>query len=121
MGLALLYAYRSQTPSVTPVNYTEAVREINAGQVKKVTILPNKATLELQNGDKQQLSLPDRPEAFQKVLDDHNTANPSRAITIEYQQEGAGFSVIFSILLSLLPVLVLGASFLDLTSRLRSR
>ena len=121
MGLALLYAYRSQSPSVTPVNYTEAVREINAGQVKMVTIVANKATLELQTGEKQQLNLPDRPESFQKVLDDYNTANPSRPITIIYLQEGAGFSVILSILLSLLPVLLLGASFLYLTSRLRPR
>lgn len=121
MGVALLYAYRSQTPSVQTVAYSEAIREINAGEVKKVTITANKATLELVNFERRQLTLPDRPDAFQKVLDDYNTANPSRQIAIDYQAEGAGFTVLFSILLSLLPVLLLGASFLYLTSRLRPR
>jgi hypothetical protein len=49
MGLAMLYAYRSQTPSVQRVVYSEAVQQINSGQVRKVTIVANKATLELQN------------------------------------------------------------------------
>ena len=97
MGLALLYAYRSQTPSMQPVVYSQAVQEINAGQVKKVTIVANKATIELLNStDKQQLTLPDRPETFQKLLDDYNVANPSRQIIIDYQAESATFSVIGS-------------------------
>ena len=123
MGLGLLYAYRSQTPSVATVALTQAIQEVSAGQVKRVTIFAgaNRATLELQNTDKQQTNLPDRPESFQKVLDDYNTANPSRPITIAYQQESATFAVIGSIFLSLLPVLLLGAFFLYLTSRLRSR
>ena len=32
MGLALLYAYRSQTPSVQTVVYSEAVQKINAAR-----------------------------------------------------------------------------------------
>ncbi|MDP9282040.1 MAG: ATP-dependent zinc metalloprotease FtsH [Chloroflexota bacterium] len=111
MGLALLYAYRSQTPSMQPVVYSQAVQEINAGQVKKVTIVANKATIELQNSDKQQLTLPDRPETFQKLLDDYNAANPSKQVIIDYQAESATFSVIGSIFLSLLPVVLIGGFF----------
>ncbi|MDP9251395.1 MAG: ATP-dependent zinc metalloprotease FtsH, partial [Chloroflexota bacterium] len=70
-----------------------------------------KATLELQNGDKQQMNLPERPETFQKLLDDYNVANPSRLIVIDYQQESATFSVIGSIFLSLLPVVLIGGFF----------
>ena len=121
MGLALLYAYRSQSPSVQTVGYSEAVQQINSGQVRKVTIVANKATLELQNNDKQQTTLPERPEAFEKLLADYNAANPSRRVTIDYQQESATFSVIGSILLSLLPVLLLGGFFVYLRSRSRSR
>lgn len=121
MGLALLYAYRSQTPSVTPIVYSDAVQKINAGQVRKVTIVSGKATLELQNNEKQQMNLPERPETFQKLLDEYNAANPTRPIVLEYQSDTSGFQVIASILLSLLPVLLLGAFFLYLTSRLRSR
>src|SRR5438445_7774618 len=95
-----------------PVVYSQAVQEINAGQVKKVTIVANKATIELLNStDKQQLTLPDRPETFQKLLDDYNVANPSRQIIIDYQAESATFSVIGSIFLSLLPVVLIGGFF----------
>jgi ATP-dependent Zn protease len=121
MGALLLYAYRSQTPSVQSVSYTEAVREINAGQVKKVTIVGSQATLELQSMEKQQLTLPERPDAFQKVLDDYNAANPSRPVQYEYRAGAPGVAVIGSIFLSLLPIVLLGAGFLYLTSRLRPR
>jgi hypothetical protein len=121
MGLALLYAYRSQTPSVQTVVYSQALQEITSGQVKKVTITGSKATLEIQSGEKQQTTVPQPPEAFEKAVSAYNSANPSRSIAIEYQADSSGFQVIFSILLSLLPVLLLGAFFLYLTSRLRSR
>jgi ATP-dependent Zn protease len=67
--------------------------------------------LELANGDKHQANLPERDEVFQKALFDYNTANPSRQITIDYQQESPTFSVIGSILLSLLPVFLIGGFF----------
>jgi len=113
LGLGLLYAYRSQTPAIQTVVLTQAIQEINSGQVKKVTIVSgaNRATLELVNGDKHQTNIPDRDEIFQKALFDYNTANPSRQITIDYQQESPGFSVIGSIFLSLLPVLLIGGFF----------
>jgi cell division protease FtsH len=114
MGLALLYAYRSQTPAVQSIEITKAIQEVQAGQVKKVTIMTgaNKATIELvANSDKQQTNLPDKDEVFQKALFDYNTANPSRQITIDYQQESATFSVIGSIFLSLLPVVLIGGFF----------
>ena len=122
MGLALLYAYRSQTPAVATIPMSQALQEINGGQVKKVTIVANKATLELNStGEKQQTTLPDRDEVFQKALADWNTANPTRQIVIDYQQESASFTVIGSIFLSLLPVLLLGAFFAYLFRRSVSR
>ena len=117
LGLGLLYAYRSQAPSIQAVPMTQAIQEINSGQVVKVTIVANKATLDLRTGEKQQTTLPDRPEAFQKVLDDYNAANPSRQIVIDYQAESATFSVIVSIFLSLLPVLLIGGFFFYMMRR----
>jgi hypothetical protein len=113
LGLSLLYAYRSQTPAIETVTITQAIQEVNAGQVKKVTIFAgaNRAVLELSTGGRQQTNLPERDEVFQKALFDYNTANPSRLITVEYQQESATFSVIGSIALSLLPVLLIGGFF----------
>jgi ATP-dependent Zn protease len=121
MGLALLYAYRAQTPALPTVAYSQAIQEINSGQVKQVTITGSRATLELQSGEKQQTNVPQPPEAFQKALSDYNAANPSRPITIDYQQEGATFSVIGSIFLSLLPVLLLGGFFYYTTRKSRRR
>lgn len=117
MGLGLLYAYRAQTPAVASVPLSQAVQEVSAGQVAKVTITGNKATLELRSGDKHQTTLPDRDESLQKALADYNTANPTRQIVIDYQPESSPFTVIGSILLSLLPVLLLGAFFAYLFRR----
>lgn len=114
LGLALLYAYRSQTPAMQTVTITQAIQEVNSGQVKKVTIFTgaNRAVLELlANAEKHQTNLPERDEVFQKALFDYNAANPSRQITIDYQQESQTFPVIGSILLSLLPVLLIGGFF----------
>jgi hypothetical protein len=121
MGLALLYAYRSQTPAVATIPLSQAIQEINNGQVVKVTVTANRATLELRGSDKHQTTLPDRDEIFQKTLADYNTANPTRQIVIDYRAEDPSFSVIGSIFLSLLPVLLLGAFFTYLFRRSVSR
>jgi len=121
MGLGLLYAYRSQTPAVATIPLSQAIQEINNGQVVKVTVTANRATLELRGGDKHQTTLPDRDEILQKTLADYNTANPTRQIVIDYQQESGPFGVIGPIFLSLLPVLLLGAFFTYLFRRSVSR
>jgi ATP-dependent Zn protease len=120
MGLALLYAYRSQTPAVATIPVSQALQEINGGQVMKVTVVANKATLEIRSGEKHQTTLPDN-DVFQKTLADYNAANPTRQIVIDYQQESASFGVIGSIFLSLLPVLLLGAFFIYLFRKSLSR
>jgi len=121
MGLALLYAYRSQTPAVATIPMSQAVQEVNAGQVVKVTVVGNRATLELRSGEKRQTTLPDRDEVFQKTLADWNMANPTRQIVIDYRTEDPSFALIGSIFLSLLPVVLLGAFFIYLFRRSVSR
>jgi hypothetical protein len=122
MGLALLYAYRSQTPAVATIPLSQAIQEINGGQVKKVTIVANRATLELNSpAERQVTTLPDRDEIFQRTLAEWNTANPTRQIVIDYRPEDSSFTVIGSIFLSLLPVLLLGAFFTYLFRRSVSR
>jgi ATP-dependent Zn protease len=111
LGIGLLYAYRSQTPAIHSVAFSQAVQDVNAGQVKKVTIAATRATLELANGDKEQAALPAGDEVFVKAVIAYNSANPSRQIAIEYQQESATFSVVGSIVLGLLPVVLLGGFF----------
>lgn len=121
MAIALLYAYRSQAPSVRTVVYSQAIQEVNGGQVRKVTIAGNKATLELANGEKQQTIVPQPPEPFEKVLNDYNAANPTRTVVLEYQSDASGFEVLGSILLSLLSVLLVGGFFYYATRKSRRR
>ena len=121
MGLGLLYAYRSQAPSAQTVGYTQAIQQINSGQVTKVTLSGNRAALELASGEKEHAIVPQPPAHFERALADYNAANPTRTITVEYEPESSGLQVITSILLSLLPLLLLGGFFLYLRSRSRSR
>ena len=123
VGLALLYAYRSQSPALQTVTITQAIQEVNAGQVQRVTIVTgaNRATLELVNGARQQTNLPERDEVFQKALFDYNNTHPAQTIAITYEQESATFSVIGSILLSLLPVLLIGGFFYYLIRQAQRR
>jgi hypothetical protein len=121
MGLALLYAYRSQSPAVPSVALSQAIQEISAGQVAKVTIIGNTATLDLRGGDRHRTTLSQPDTIFQKTLADYNAANPTRTIVIDYQPESGSFAVVGSIFLSLLPVLLLGAFFTYLFRRSVSR
>jgi cell division protease FtsH len=115
MGLALLYAYRSQTPVIQTVPITQAVQDIQAGKVKTVTEIANKATLELNDstGTKEQTNLPDnsKTDPIQDAVTAYNAANPTRQVTLKYEEQSATFSVVGSILLSLLPVLLIGGFF----------
>ncbi|HEY6958162.1 MAG TPA: ATP-dependent metallopeptidase FtsH/Yme1/Tma family protein, partial [Candidatus Limnocylindria bacterium] len=112
MGLALLYAYRSQTPAVQSVPITQAVDEVNAGKVNKVTVVGNKATLELKDTSKQQTTLDaNQDTVLAPAITDYNKQNPTNKVALDYQTESATFSVIGSILLSLLPVLLIGGFF----------
>jgi cell division protease FtsH len=113
MGLALLYAYRSQTPAIPIVAITQAVQDVQAGKVKTVTEISNKATLELTDGTKEQTNLPDnsKTDPIQDAVTAYNTANPTRQVVLKYEEPSATFSVIGSILLSLLPVLLIGGFF----------
>jgi cell division protease FtsH len=115
MGFALLYAYRSQTPAIQAASMTEAVQLVQAGKVKSVTVVANKATLELSDGSstKRLVNLPDssQQDPLSQAVTAWNTANPTKTVDLKYDEPSATFSVIGSILLSLLPVLLIGGFF----------
>ena len=112
LGLALLYAYRSQTPSVPQVSVTQAVQDINAGRVRAVSIAGNTATLELKAGaGREQTTIPDPDIILAKAVSDYNAANPSQTIELRYVSESQPVTVIGSVILSLLPVLLIGGFF----------
>src|SRR5919201_4332807 len=114
MGLALLYAYRSQTPAVQTIEIDTAIQAVNSGQVKTVTIVGNKATLDYTDGTtKKQTNLPDGShgdDPLSVAISQYNASHANQVLR-KYDEPSATFSVIGSVLLSLLPVLLIGGFF----------
>jgi len=118
MGFALLYAYKAQAPAAATVGYSAAIDEVNAGQVKEVSISGSTASVTLNDGSttKQMVNIgDDRDGLFKKAILDYNTANAGNAakrVNLVLPQESQTFGIIGSILLSLLPVLLIGGFFI---------
>jgi cell division protease FtsH len=112
MGLALLYAYRSQTTSVPEVDITQAIQDINAGKIKSVVIVANKATLEFKDSSthKEQTTLQEPDTLMAKAIQDYN-ATHADSVALKIGESSQTLSVVGSIVLSLLPVLLIGGFF----------
>ena len=111
LGLGLLYAYRSQTPAIPQIAMTQAIQEIQQARVSDVGIEGNRATLALVDDTREVVSLPDPVTAsplVQAVIE-YNRANPSRPITLRFDQGTPFPGAAVGILLSLLPLVVLVA------------
>ena len=108
-GLGLLYAYRSQTPALQTVPISQAVQEIQAGKVKSVTETANKATLELVDNTREQTNIPDntKTDPLADAVAAYNKQNPTHPVTLKYEEQSATWSVIGSVLLSLLPLVLI--------------
>ena len=113
MGVALLYAYKAQSPATGPVLYSQVVEEIRTGQVKRVTISGDTATvLKVDNTTETVNILTTDGGAFTKQILDYNATQPSsRQVELSLQRDSQTFGIIGSVLLSLLPVLLIGGFF----------
>jgi cell division protease FtsH len=114
MGLALLYAYRSQTPSVPEVDISQAQQDVNGGRIKSVTIVANKATLQFKDLDshKEQTTVPEPDTILSKTVQDYNSTHlASDQVALKFQTDSQTLSIVGSIVLSLLPVLLIGGFF----------
>jgi len=114
MGLALLYAYRSQTVSVPEVDISKAQQDVNAGQIRSVTIVANKATLQFKDTDthKEQTTVPEPDTILSKTVQDYNATHlASDQVALKFQENNNSLSIVGSIVLSLLPVLLIGGFF----------
>ncbi|MGH2450289.1 MAG: ATP-dependent zinc metalloprotease FtsH [Candidatus Limnocylindria bacterium] len=113
MGVALLYAYRTQSPSAEKIPMTVAIQRIQAGDIKQVTLGETQAILETHDGTKLQTQLPAESQIFQQAILDYNAGVPvTREVVIEVEEQSATFGVIGTVMLSLLPVLLIGAFFI---------
>ena len=117
MGIALLYAYKAQTPAVSPTGYSAAIDEVNSGQVKEVSISGATATVTLNDGSntKQMVNIGDDKDGlFKKAILDYNSNGKSadKRVNLVLPQESQTFGIIGGVLLSLLPVLLIGGFFI---------
>lgn len=121
LGLALLYAYRAQAPAVSQIASTEAIAEVQSGQVRRVTIQGDGATLELRTGVKQQTRVPAQSDPLAKAILDYNAAHPGDQVELRYDSETTSFGPIGAVVLSLLPVVLIGGFFYFVMRRAASR
>jgi ATP-dependent Zn protease len=120
LGVGLLYAYRSQTPSVPQVGVAQAIQDINAGRVGAVTVTGSTVTIEFRDSPvhREQTTLPQPDTALAPAVANYNAANPSQAIALRYEQGTQPIGVVGPIVLSLLPILLI-AGFFYYTMRTR--
>src|SRR3970040_143981 len=113
MGVALLYAYRAQEEPTEEIDRSARVQLIQRGQVEKVTISGTTAILTLRGSEeKKQTTLAQEDPNFIKTIDDSTALTPDRQIDQGFQEESATLGLIGSVLLSLLPVLLIGGFFI---------
>lgn len=123
LGIGLLYAYRSQTPSVPQVDLAQAIQNINAGRVRAVSVTGNSATIEFRDSPahKEQTTLPQPDVVLAPSIANYNAANPSQAIALRYETGTQPIGVVGAIVLSLVPVLLIGGFFYYLMGARRRR
>src|SRR5262249_6618626 len=113
MGVALLYAYRAQSPTAKEMDESEAIARVQKGEVSKITLTANKATVELRDGgQKYTVTLGDDAKTLKERVYAYNDQNPSRQGALKNEEQSATLGLIGSVLLSLLPVLLIGGFFI---------
>jgi hypothetical protein len=89
LGLGLLYAYRSQTPSVPQVDLGHALGDIGAGRVRAVTIFADTATIEFRDSPSHQerTALPDSDTTLvlSSAVSTYNIGHPSQATELRFE------------------------------------
>ena len=108
LGLMLLYAYRSQTPSVFTVPMSAAIQDVQAGRVVSVTIAGEQGILELTNGSRERTTVPQPDEVFAKAVLDYNATHPQK-VNLRYENANGPLQTVGPVLLSMLPILLIAA------------
>jgi ATP-dependent Zn protease len=123
LGVALLYGYKAQSPSAQPVPYSQAVSEIQAGQVKRVAIAGDSATMVKVDGANEMVTVGTTDSgAFQRVILDYNAAEPAgRQVELSLQKDQQTFGMIGAVLFGYIPAILLVALIGFLALRLTRR
>ena len=96
MGVALLYAYKAQSPSAAIVSYDKAVSEIQSGQVKSVNLNTDTATLTKVDNSTETVTIGTNDGgAFQKLVVDYNATQPANGhVQLNLTKESQTFGII---------------------------
>jgi ATP-dependent Zn protease len=110
-GVAILYAYRAQSPSAQIVSYVRAVSDIQSGQVKSVVVTADSATIDKIDGTRETTIIGSNDGgAFQKIVLDYNATRPAdKTISLSVQSGSPDVGIIGSVLLSLIPLFLFAA------------
>jgi ATP-dependent Zn protease len=106
IGPGLLYAYRSQSPATQAVPVTQAVSEIQAGQVTEVVVEENKATLTLTDGSRQTTNMVFGDDSLPRAVVSRNQADPAHPVQLR-MQPAAPFFPFLPLVVALFPLLLL--------------
>lgn len=110
LGLALLYAYRSQAPAIRTVPMTQAISDVLDDRVRDIVIENDHATLALVDGTTEQTAAGGgADQALLQAVSAHNRDKPGRQVSLRYANGGFEAPPLLSILLALLPILLLAA------------
>ncbi len=115
-ALAILYAYRAQTPvaSSTPAvptaSVSEAIEEIRSGRVKTITFDGSVATVELADGTRQQMAIGGTEDrvAIGAAGAEYNRTNPTRPVSMQQVIDHVGEDSNALLLFFLLSVVLFG-------------
>ena len=105
LGVVLLYAYRSQSPTIQIVPYTAALGALESGRLRSVVIEDGRATLAFIDGTTQQATLPDNGESYARAIADHNHLDAAHPIDLRFSSgspPGSGLPLVY-----ILPPLIL--------------
>ncbi|MGH2500075.1 MAG: SHOCT domain-containing protein [Candidatus Limnocylindria bacterium] len=105
--IGLLYVYRGQAPAAEQISYEVALTEIEAGRVRSVAMERDSATLTLDDGTRQHVTLDGRGDDLVRAITEQNAREPGRVAELRFEQ-GPASNLFFSVV-SLLPLLLLAA------------
>jgi len=109
LAVALLYAYRAQTPATEQVAYSAVLNEVQEGKVRAVIVEGNRAAITLADGRRQLVTVPDGDETLARAVLDRNRSDPAHLIELRYEGSAPSFGIAGAVVLSLLPVVLLVA------------
>lgn len=107
-GIALLYAYRAQAPAVKEMPYAAAVAQVEQGLAQRVVVSNDRARITLRDGKELEVRIPERDGALRRAVIEWNQANPSRTTELRDEQGLPTLGLAGSVVLSLLPIALLG-------------